>query len=154
MRSAKGIPWEAIPGVPTTVPETIEVLRCSNLECDNHAMDRAKVEEIEAALEPQKTAWLKAEPKAQRLMDLRDLVMKSDLSDDAQFSGVVRCALEVMDMVPGELGNALSVSSPTVKRWASGAAAPHPAMRQPVRRYLLRRTASTLLRLYNIKSEE
>lgn len=50
MQSARGLNWELVHGVPLPIPASIEVLRCSNPNCDNHAMDAAKVREIERAV--------------------------------------------------------------------------------------------------------
>lgn len=64
---------------------------------------------------------------------LRALVVATDLSNDHAFATLVRGLVNDMGMYAGDLGNALSVSRPTVMRWMDGKTSPHPAMREPVR---------------------
>jgi hypothetical protein len=59
MRSAAGLTREMLPGVPMLIPDSIEVLRCS--QCDEHFLDAAKSREIDDALEHARREWLRAE---------------------------------------------------------------------------------------------
>lgn len=69
----------------------------------------------------------------ERLQALRALVAAADLSNDSAFATLVGRIVGDMGMHPGELGDALSVSRPTILRWMDGKTSPHPAMREPVR---------------------
>jgi len=77
----------------------------------------------------------------ERLTILREFLVGADLSKDDVFAHVVRCAVDDLGLTPGELGNALSVSRPTVERWMGGVTAPHPLMREPIRRFMMRKIA-------------
>ena len=80
----------------------------------------------------------------ERLTDLREFIVSADLSKDDVFAHVVRCAVDDLGFTPGEVGNALWVSRPTVERWMRGATAPHHLMREPVRRFMLRKIGERL----------
>lgn len=74
-----------------------------------------------------------------RYEDLRAFLDRAELSDDRVFAEAVSLVVETFGLPLGELGNALSVSRPTISRWMDGKTAPHPAMREPVRTFARRR---------------
>lgn len=51
---------------------------------------------------------------------------------DDEFAAWVRHAIEPGDQAVADLAEALGVSKPTVRRWASGASRPHPRVRHAV----------------------
>lgn len=80
----------------------------------------------------------------QRFVILRDFVTRADLSNDDVFAHVVRCAVDDLGLAAADVGNTLSVSRPTVERWMRGTIAPHVAMREPIRRFMLRKLGERL----------
>ncbi len=70
---------------------------------------------------------------------LRAYVQKADFSNDAVFTEVVQRVVQELQLLPADVGSALRVSRPTISRWIHGVTVPHPAVREPFRRYALRR---------------
>lgn len=70
---------------------------------------------------------------------LRKTYFHAKLEDDATFAYTVSQVLKDFGLTAGELGNALSVSRPTIERWAKGKTAPHLKMREPLRTFALRK---------------
>lgn len=72
-------------------------------------------------------------------MKLREMVETSDLSVDSNFKEMLRSLVWTLRLTESEVGSALRVSSPTITRWINGVTAPHPALRESIRKYALRK---------------
>src|ERR1700722_13346758 len=55
-----------------------------------------------------------------------------DPKDDREFQRVLQEAQQLLEMSDQEIGDAISVSRPTVNRWVNGRNLPYNAMRSPV----------------------
>lgn len=77
-KSAAGLRWQVIPGVPMDVPPSIEVVRCDS--CDDYALTAAEVARIEEALEPEARRWMAEEvQRAVRCLKAREGVTTAEL---------------------------------------------------------------------------
>lgn len=61
---------------------------------------------------------------------LREEIRNVDPTIDADFQRILRAAQELLEMSDQEIGDALSVSRPTVNRWINGVNLPYNAMRK------------------------
>lgn len=59
-------------------------------------------------------------------------VRSADPKSDQSFQQILRYARELLEMSDQVIGDALSVSRPTINRWANGKNLPYNAMRKPV----------------------
>jgi RES domain-containing protein len=66
------------------------------------------------------------------LRALQAEVRKVDLKVDAEFQRILRTAQQVLEISDREIGDALSVSRPSVNRWMNGTNLPYNAMRKVV----------------------
>jgi hypothetical protein len=73
--------------------------------------------------------------------EFKNFIENANLSDDAVFASVVKEILDYFQILPGDIGNSLRVSRPTIMRWKNGVTSPHPLMREPIRRFALRNLA-------------
>lgn len=80
-------------------------------------------------------------PTREGLEAMRAFIEAADLERDDVYSAAVRSVIRGLAIEPGTLGDAMSCSVPTVRRWMNGVTVPHPGMRESLRRYALRRYA-------------
>lgn len=79
--------------------------------------------------------------RARKLSELQSFLLQANLADDEVFRTVCCRVSSDLELSSSDLSSALGVSRPTVSRWMCGVTAPHPAMREPIRRFALRRLA-------------
>jgi transcriptional regulator with XRE-family HTH domain len=65
-----------------------------------------------------------------------------DVKVDAEFQRALRTAQELLEMSDQEIGDALSVSHPTVNRWINGTNLPYNAMRKVVLSWIYEKLAA------------
>jgi hypothetical protein len=70
--------------------------------------------------------------RTETLRAFKDEVRKVDVRVDAEFQRILRTAQELLEKSDREMGDALSVSRPTVNRWINGTNLPYNAMRKAV----------------------
>jgi len=68
--------------------------------------------------------------------------MTSTISDE-QFRTMIETALKHMSV--SDIANGLSVSLPTITRWASGRSSPHPVMREPIKKFLEEKLGTSVI---------
>lgn len=66
-------------------------------------------------------------------------LMTADLADDATYTRIINLCAVVLEIEDNEIATALGVSRPTVARWMNSITRPHPAAREPVRRFFMKR---------------
>jgi len=66
------------------------------------------------------------------LLDFRATARATDVRVDVNFQNILRNGQKFLGMSEQQLGDALSVSRPTINRWINGKNLPYMAMRKPV----------------------
>ena len=56
----------------------------------------------------------------------------ADLTDDKTFRRLLNDGMELADIEDADLAESVGASTPTVRRWRSGAAVPHPLLRPAI----------------------
>jgi len=69
---------------------------------------------------------------ADALREFSAEVRRVDFKVDSEFQRILQQAQELLELSDQEIGDALSVSRPTVNRWINGKNLPYNAMRKPV----------------------
>jgi|GEM_PF-1903682 transcriptional regulator with XRE-family HTH domain len=75
----------------------------------------------------------------ERLLSLRELsecVKSADVRNDNEFQSIIRDGQILLEMSDQEMGDALSVSRPTVNRWINGKNLPHPVIRKSIAAFI------------------
>lgn len=81
-RSAEGLTWESIPGVPMGIPATILLSRCDS--CDDYGVTADDVDQIESALRSQVETWLSVEiERTIEFLRIRDRITLAQLEGAA-----------------------------------------------------------------------
>ena len=70
--------------------------------------------------------------RADALRGFKDEIRSVDVKVDTEFQRILGRAQELLELSDQEIGDALSVSRPTVNRWINGKNLPYNAMRKPV----------------------
>lgn len=77
-RSAEGLIWESIPGVPMGIPAAILLSRCDS--CDDYGVTADDVDQIELALRSQVETWLSVEvERTIEFLRIRDRITPAQL---------------------------------------------------------------------------
>lgn len=75
---------------------------------------------------------------AEQLEALHARLESPDIQDDKLFGTLVRAATELLGITDHDLAERFTMSRSTATRWRNGTAVPHPAMRRPVYKFLLK----------------
>ena len=88
------------------------------------------------------------------LLSFREEVRRIDMKVDSEFQRTLRTAQKLLEMSEREIGDALSVSRPSVNRWMNGTNLPYNAMRKVVFSWIDRQLTARIRTIEGIERSQ
>lgn len=82
---------------------------------------------------------MKSEADKERLDNFILEVYAADVHDDKAFRSVIVHGMEILGLLDKDIAHEFNVCRLTISRWRNGVSVPHPAMREPIYNWLIKR---------------